>query len=83
MPEAVDPEPSYRTRLPYRKSTHSQPNQGECVEVAAVPGGRAIRDSGRPEETVLAFGRAEWRALLRVLRGGGDAGGAASGRGPA
>lgn len=74
MPEAVGPEPSHRTGPPYRKSTHSQPNQGECVEVAEIPGGLAIRDSGRPEATVLLFGVRAWYALVQALRGGAPAG---------
>ncbi|MDT0332089.1 DUF397 domain-containing protein [Nocardiopsis lambiniae] len=67
MSDAVDPEPSYR------KSSRSQPNQGECVEVAGIAGGHAVRDSGRREGPVLVFGTSAWHALLTVLRRGSRA----------
>ncbi|WP_436892099.1 DUF397 domain-containing protein [Nocardiopsis dassonvillei] len=38
--------------------------------MARVPGGAAIRDSGRPDGTVLVFGARTWHALLQALRAG-------------
>ncbi|MGH3803124.1 MAG: DUF397 domain-containing protein, partial [Pseudonocardiaceae bacterium] len=44
----------------YQKSTHST-STGNCVEVAALPGGhRAIRDSKHPTGPALTFTAAEW-----------------------
>ncbi len=49
-------------RLVWRKSTESL--NGDCVEVAALPGGVAVRDSKKPNGPVLEFKHTEWRALL-------------------
>ncbi|WP_159940764.1 MULTISPECIES: DUF397 domain-containing protein [unclassified Nocardiopsis] len=57
---------------PYRSSSHSQPDQGECVEVADLLGGvHAVRDSRHPRGAVLRFSSREWFALVALLRGGG------------
>lgn len=50
--------------LRWRKSSHSSPNGGECVEVA---GGAAVvfaRDSKNPEAGSLAFTGRAWRAFV-------------------
>lgn len=50
----------------WRKSARSA--QGEnCVEVAAVPGVIAVRDSKNPDGPALVFTRTEWR---RFIQGG-------------
>jgi hypothetical protein len=49
-------------RLVWRKSTESL--NGDCVEVAPLPGGVAVRDSKNPDGPMLEFTRSEWRAFL-------------------
>ncbi|GAA3638111.1 DUF397 domain-containing protein [Streptomyces chitinivorans] len=42
-----------------------------CVETAALPGGRtAVRDSKDPAGPALAFGAAPWAAFLERVRAG-------------
>ena len=41
----------------------------ECVEVAALAGGVAVRGSRTPD-VVLAFTKAEWGAFLRGVKAG-------------
>jgi Domain of unknown function (DUF397) len=54
----------------WRKSSYSS-NEGECVEVAALPdGGRAVRDSKDPGGPVLRFTAEEWRLFLRRIQSG-------------
>ncbi|MFD3687599.1 DUF397 domain-containing protein [Nocardiopsis sp. NPDC058631] len=54
----------------FRKSSHSQPNQGECLEVADLPGAHAVRDTRNRRAGPLLFVSAEWYALLTALRAG-------------
>jgi hypothetical protein len=49
-------------RLVWRKSTESL--NGDCVEVASLPGGVAVRDSKDPDGPMLEFTHSEWRAFL-------------------
>jgi Domain of unknown function (DUF397) len=54
--------------LRWHKSSRSS-NQGNCVEVAALPdGGRAVRDSKDPTGPVLTFTPQAWRAFLTRMR---------------
>ena len=56
--------------LDWRKSTFSG-NNGNCVEVAALPDGRvAVRDSKDPAGGTLVFTRAEIDAWVRGVRAG-------------
>jgi len=41
---------------------------GECVEVAPLPDGVAVRDSKRPEDQYLSFSRTDWATFLSALR---------------
>lgn len=51
------------------KSSYSA-SQGDCVETAITPDGRAVRDSKNPEGPVLRFSRDAWREFIgRVKRG--------------
>jgi hypothetical protein len=60
----------------WRKSSRSEQELSECVEVAATwwrqggSGGRsvAVRDSKDPDGQVLVFDQAAWRALLELLK---------------
>ena len=53
----------------WRKSRYSKAN-GNCAEVAAVPGVVLIRDSKDPDGPVLAFRGSTWGAFLAGLRAG-------------
>jgi len=56
------------------KSSYSGP-QGNCVEVAHLPGGEvAMRNSRQPDGPALIFTRAEWDAFLSGARDGEFAG---------
>jgi hypothetical protein len=57
-------------RLPWRTSSYSNGAGGMCVEVAAVGGGMAVRDSKNPTGPVLAFSAAVWDAFLAGARDG-------------
>jgi hypothetical protein len=50
-------------RLVWRKSSGSL--NGDCVEVASLSDGVAVRDSKNPDGEMLRFSRSEWRAFLR------------------
>jgi hypothetical protein len=73
----MQPPSQSRTRHPadfsgaaWRKSSRSQGAQGDCVEVARVPGLVGVRDSKDPEGPKLAFELAAGRALAaRIKRG--------------
>ena len=49
-------------RLAWRKSSESL--NGDCVEVAPLPGGVAVRDSKNPNGPMLEFTHSEWRAFI-------------------
>ncbi|PZT76721.1 MULTISPECIES: DUF397 domain-containing protein [unclassified Streptomyces] len=54
--------------LAWAKSSYSG-NQGNCVEVAGLPGGgRAVRDSKDTSGPFLAFTETEWRAFINGTR---------------
>jgi hypothetical protein len=52
----------------WRKSTHSGPNGGNCVEVAASRGSVAVRDSKDPDGPTLTFPRATWRVFTTAIK---------------
>ena len=54
--------------LIFRKSSYSQPHGGNCVEVADLPAGAAVRDSKHPDAGHLPFPAVEWSALLAGVR---------------
>jgi hypothetical protein len=53
----------------WRKSSYSTA-QGNCVEVAHMPGGAAVRDSKDTAGPVLRFTMGEWRAFLAAIKDG-------------
>ncbi|SFE25764.1 protein of unknown function [Actinopolyspora alba] len=55
-------------RLDWRVSSYSG-NNGACVEVAALPGAVAARDSKDRQGAVLTFDHQQWRNFLYSLRG--------------
>ncbi|MQA02160.1 MAG: DUF397 domain-containing protein [Streptosporangiales bacterium] len=52
----------------WQKSTFSNPDN--CLEVALVPGGVAVRDSKNLHRAPLLFDNAEWRAFVRGAAAG-------------
>jgi hypothetical protein len=55
--------PSQDSEAPkWRKSTRS--GGSNCVEVAAVGDGFAVRDSKRPSGSVLTYSSEQWRAFI-------------------
>jgi Domain of unknown function (DUF397) len=51
--------------LAWRKSSYSGSSGGNCVEVAALPGGGfAVRDSKDANGPVLDLSTDEWRAFV-------------------
>ena len=59
------------SRAVWRKSTRSDGNGGNCVEVARnLPGIVAVRDSKNPNGPALIFTPAEWAAFLGGTKDG-------------
>ncbi|MQA05007.1 MAG: DUF397 domain-containing protein [Streptosporangiales bacterium] len=56
------------TNATWRKSSFSNPHN--CVEVALIAGGVAVRDSTNPQGDPLVFDNAEWRAFVRGAAAG-------------
>lgn len=54
-------------QLIWRKSSRSNSQGGNCVEVATLADRVLIRDSKDPEGPRLAVTPAEWRDFLRTL----------------
>ena len=59
------------SRAIWRKSSRSNGQGGQCVEVAVnLPGIVAVRDSKNPHGPKLIFTPAEWRAFLAGVQDG-------------
>lgn len=54
----------------WRKSTRSGPYSDNCVEVADLDGGKAVRDSKDPGGPVLVFTPSEWDAFVEGVAAG-------------
>ncbi|MET8141864.1 DUF397 domain-containing protein [Sphaerisporangium sp. NPDC005288] len=54
--------------LTWRKSSYSSGNGGNCVEVASLAGGLAVRDSKNPIGPMLRFSSDDWRTFIRGLK---------------
>jgi hypothetical protein len=57
------------TRVTWHKSTRSN-GSGECVEIAELTNGVAVRDSKDPAGPVLRFTRNEWLAFIGGAKDG-------------
>lgn len=53
----------------WRKSRHSG-GGNDCVEIAEVGVGTAVRDSKNPSGPILRFGSAGWTAFIGLARTG-------------
>lgn len=56
------------TDMIFRKSSYSQGRTENCVEVADLPTGAAVRDTQNRELGHLVFPSSEWAALLRTSK---------------
>ncbi|KOG87878.1 hypothetical protein ADK38_22900, partial [Streptomyces varsoviensis] len=53
----------------WRKSSYSDSNQGECLEIADGYADVPIRDSKRPHGPALVFSAAAWSAFVQAVKG--------------
>jgi hypothetical protein len=58
------------SRAEWRKSVRSGANYDNCVEVAFLSGGVAVRDSKQPDGPVLLFTQQEWDAFVDGAKDG-------------
>lgn len=65
----LDKEAPQGEQLRWRKSSYSS-ESANCVEVALVPDGLAVRDSKNPTGAVLLYGRATWRHFIQDVAQG-------------
>jgi hypothetical protein len=55
----------------WRKSSYSNGDGGQCVEVAPLTdGGMAVRDSKNPRGGMLRFTAGEWSAFVKGAKAG-------------
>ena len=54
--------------LIFKKSSYSTAHSQNCVEVAELPCGAAIRDSKHPTNGHIPFPSTEWDAFLTTAR---------------
>jgi hypothetical protein len=55
----------------WRKSSHSDGNGGDCIEVAdGLPGVLPVRDSKDPSGPALVFPTAAWSAFVAGVKAG-------------
>ena len=54
----------------FRKSSYSTGNGSNCIELAALPGGVAVRDSKHSEGDVLTFTLSALASLTTAIKRG-------------
>jgi Domain of unknown function (DUF397) len=54
----------------WRKSSYSNGSGGNCVEVADLRSGQAVRDSKHPEGPILVFTKGGWQAFVQGIQAG-------------
>ncbi|WP_037908483.1 DUF397 domain-containing protein [Actinacidiphila yeochonensis] len=54
----------------WRKSSYSGGDNGDCVEVADLPGVTAVRDSKDPCGPALLFGAGAWAEFVGAVKAG-------------
>jgi hypothetical protein len=52
----------------WRKSSYSSSQGDNCVEVASIHNGTAVRDSKDPDGPILRFSAEAWRAFLHSAK---------------
>ena len=57
-------------QLAWRKSIRSSGNCDNCVEVAVIAGGAAVRDSKDPDGPMLVYTSDEWNAFIGGVKDG-------------
>ncbi|GGW19035.1 DUF397 domain-containing protein [Streptomyces capoamus] len=63
---AIDP-----SGVTWRKSTYSNPDGGECLEVCdSIPAAVPVRDSKTPDAPALLFTAGSWSSFVGALKGG-------------
>ncbi|MFD7922954.1 DUF397 domain-containing protein [Streptomyces sp. NPDC059740] len=55
----------------WRKSSYSNAENGNCLEVTDAPGSVPVRDSKQPAGTVLVFPASAWAAFVADVRRSG------------
>jgi len=60
--------PLDRSHLAWRKSSYSDDQGYDCVEVAVHAGQVLVRDSKDPDGPALVFAPSEWRAFLSGVK---------------
>jgi len=61
---------SETSHLIFRKSSYSGSTTQNCVEVADLPAGAAVRDTQNRHLGHIEFETAEWRAFLADVKAG-------------
>jgi hypothetical protein len=54
--------------IPWRKSSHSTNNGGDCVEIRALPNAVVARDSKDPDGSRLVFDRRVFAEFLTHIK---------------
>ncbi|MDR7303023.1 DUF397 domain-containing protein [Haloactinomyces albus] len=58
------------TGAAWRKSTRSNANNGNCVEVGFADNARGVRDTKDRSYGTLAFGAEQWSAFVATVKSG-------------